>query len=52
MGGIEELPDESGPCPVCSKVATTKCTGCKKAGIEQVRSKVSRASPSLAGLLL
>jgi hypothetical protein len=30
MGGIEELPDESGACPACGKVATTKCTGCKQ----------------------
>jgi len=28
MGGIEELPDDSGTCPVCGKIATTKCTGC------------------------
>ena len=32
MGGIEELPDESGACPKCGKVATTKCTGCKQVG--------------------
>ena len=30
MGGIEELPDDSGSCPVCGKVATTKCTACKQ----------------------
>ena len=30
MGGFEELPDESGACPRCGKVATTKCTGCKQ----------------------
>jgi len=29
MGLVEELPDESGSCPTCGKVATTKCTGCK-----------------------
>ena len=29
MGGIEEIPDDSGPCPACGKIATTKCTGCK-----------------------
>jgi len=28
MGGIEEIPDDSGPCPVCGKIATTKCTAC------------------------
>jgi len=28
MGGIEEIPDDSGTCPVCGKIATTKCTGC------------------------
>ena len=30
MGGIEELPDDSGTCPACGKIATTKCTGCKQ----------------------
>jgi len=30
MGGFEELPDDSGTCPACGKVATTKCTGCKQ----------------------
>lgn len=29
MGGIEEIPEDSGPCPPCGKIATTKCTGCK-----------------------
>ena len=29
MGGIEELPEDCGPCPPCGKIATTKCTGCK-----------------------
>ena len=28
MGGIEELPDDSGPCPACGNIATTKCTAC------------------------
>jgi len=28
MVGIEEIPDECGPCPACGKIATTKCTGC------------------------
>jgi len=30
MGGIEEIPDDSGPCPACGKIATTKCTACKQ----------------------
>jgi len=30
MGVLEELPDDSGSCNSCSKVATTKCTGCKQ----------------------
>jgi len=30
MGGIEELPDDSGTCPGCGKIATTKCNGCKQ----------------------
>jgi len=30
MGVLEELPDDSGSCPQCGKVATTKCTGCKE----------------------
>ena len=30
MGGIEEIPDDSGTCPVCGKIATHKCTGCDK----------------------
>ena len=30
MGVIEELTDDdAGVCPVCNKVAETKCTGCK-----------------------
>lgn len=29
MGGIEELPDDSGTCLACGKIATTKCSGCK-----------------------
>jgi len=30
MGVLEELPDDSGSCPSCGKIATTKCTGCKQ----------------------
>jgi hypothetical protein len=30
MGVLEELPDDSGACPNCGKVAFTKCTGCKQ----------------------
>ena len=29
MGGIEELPEDSGACPTCGKIATIKCTACK-----------------------
>ncbi len=30
MGVLEELPDDSGACSNCGKVALTKCTGCKQ----------------------
>jgi len=30
MGVLEELPDDSGSCPACGKLATTKCTACKQ----------------------
>jgi len=30
MGVLEELPDDSGSCPQCGKLATTKCTACKQ----------------------
>jgi hypothetical protein len=30
MGVLEELPDDSGACYNCGKVALTKCTGCKQ----------------------
>jgi len=29
MGGSEELPEDSGACPTCGKIATIKCTACK-----------------------
>ena len=30
MGVVEELPEDCGSCPVCGKIAETKCTGCRQ----------------------